>query len=311
MIFIFGAPRSGSTWLGKIFDSHPDLLYLHEPDIADRGTDLIPYWFENAPTPAEVENGRLYLQRLAARRDPRTMGIRPFFDKAYRRPVAEIARRGLIYAAKALERARLPGLANRLPIPDLSSGPLQLVIKSVGALGRAETLLAADPAMAPVLLIRHPCGYVRSMLQGKKMGIMPKAQRFGLLASTRAAARLGLGAEPPDEGDEVALLAWSWLLANAEAISAIEPAQGSVVRYEEVAHEPARHIRQLFERLGLGWPEQTETFLQQSQESQGDYYSVFRNSGDTAERWRKELDAGTIGKIRDIVARHPVGAQFF
>jgi hypothetical protein len=29
---IVGAPRSGTTRLAKIFDSRPDVLYLHEPD---------------------------------------------------------------------------------------------------------------------------------------------------------------------------------------------------------------------------------------------------------------------------------------
>ena len=31
-ILILGSPRSGTTWLAKIFDSHPDILYRHEPD---------------------------------------------------------------------------------------------------------------------------------------------------------------------------------------------------------------------------------------------------------------------------------------
>ena len=31
-ILILGAPRSGTTWLAKIIDSHPDVLYRHEPD---------------------------------------------------------------------------------------------------------------------------------------------------------------------------------------------------------------------------------------------------------------------------------------
>ena len=31
-ILIVGAPRSGTTWLAKIFDSHPATLYRHEPD---------------------------------------------------------------------------------------------------------------------------------------------------------------------------------------------------------------------------------------------------------------------------------------
>lgn len=32
LILLFGMPRSGTTWIGKIFDSHPDTLYRHEPD---------------------------------------------------------------------------------------------------------------------------------------------------------------------------------------------------------------------------------------------------------------------------------------
>ena len=36
-ILILGAPRSGTTWLAKIIDSHPDVLYRHEPDAAIPG----------------------------------------------------------------------------------------------------------------------------------------------------------------------------------------------------------------------------------------------------------------------------------
>jgi hypothetical protein len=43
---ILGAPRSGTTWLGKIFDSHPRVLYRHEPDSVYR-TVAIPSF--NAP----------------------------------------------------------------------------------------------------------------------------------------------------------------------------------------------------------------------------------------------------------------------
>lgn len=36
MILILGSPRSGTTWLAAIFDSHEDILYRHEPDIVVR-----------------------------------------------------------------------------------------------------------------------------------------------------------------------------------------------------------------------------------------------------------------------------------
>ena len=32
VILLFGMPRSGTTWIGKIFDSHIETLYRHEPD---------------------------------------------------------------------------------------------------------------------------------------------------------------------------------------------------------------------------------------------------------------------------------------
>lgn len=39
-LVVLGSPRSGTTWLGKIFDSHPDVLYLHEPDTIRRNWDI-------------------------------------------------------------------------------------------------------------------------------------------------------------------------------------------------------------------------------------------------------------------------------
>jgi|SRR5579871_1598155 len=313
MIFLFGSARSGSTWLGKIFDSHPDLLYLHEPDIPDRGTDLIPFWFAAEPTQAEIGNAGTYLNRLAAARNTRTIGIRPFFAKNYRGAVAEAVHRSLIYGAKSLERLGLDHLAGSVTIPDLArkGKTPRLVIKSVSALGRAEAFLEADASVSPVLLIRHPCAYVASMLRGKKVGGMSTTGGLGRLAATRAATRLKLEPQALDGADEVTLLSWAWLLSNAEAYPAIRRANGTILIYEELAADPVRHIKNLFARLALGWPDETADFLARSQESEGDYYSVFRDSSKSVGRWRDELDRGTVDTIRAIVGRDPIGAQFF
>jgi hypothetical protein len=32
LLLVVGAPRSGTTWLGKILDSHPHVVYRHEPN---------------------------------------------------------------------------------------------------------------------------------------------------------------------------------------------------------------------------------------------------------------------------------------
>src|SRR5437762_1830686 len=96
MIFLFSSPRSGSTWIAKAFDSHPGTIYLHEPDIVDRGSDLLPHWFEQGA--GDFKNhAKHYLARLSANRSLRTVGTRPFFAKAYRSETARHIRTGLIY----------------------------------------------------------------------------------------------------------------------------------------------------------------------------------------------------------------------
>jgi hypothetical protein len=312
VIFIFGAARSGTTWLAKLFDSHPDLLYLHEPDITDRGTGQLPFWFDRAPSPHQIEAAKRYLNRLTTRRASRTVGIHPFFAKNYRGRLREVARLSLIYGSKVLERTNA-SVAKRIEIPDMIRGNSRprLVVKSVSALGRAEAILKADPSIAPVLLIRHPCGFVSSMLRGKRLGVMETVEGLGQLVKTRSAARLGLASAALDNADEVALLAWTWLVSNAEAQAAFENANGSILIYDAMAAEPLLELKNLFLSLALGWPSQTESFLARSQESDGDYYSVFRNAKEAAQRWRRELDAPTVAKIRSIVAQDPRGSQFF
>jgi hypothetical protein len=36
LLLLFGMPRSGTTWLAKIIDSHPDIIYRHEPDSREK-----------------------------------------------------------------------------------------------------------------------------------------------------------------------------------------------------------------------------------------------------------------------------------
>ena len=63
MILIQGRPRSGTTWLGKIFDSHPNVVYRHEPDslVVNADIPFTPY----AEDCANYETAaRQYLQKI-------------------------------------------------------------------------------------------------------------------------------------------------------------------------------------------------------------------------------------------------------
>lgn len=312
MIFIFSSPRSGSTWIAKAFDSHPDTIYLHEPDIIDRGYDLLPHWFDGDAGEYQ-DRARQYLERLARNRSLRTVGTRPFFPKNYRGATARGIRTGLIYAGKGLEKAGITSLSDHMAIPDvkrLGTHP-RIVIKSVSALGRVEALTQSGKAISPVLLLRNPCAYVHSYLRGNRMGVMRAPPRLGRLLHTRSALRLDADASADGTDDWVTRLAWEWLLANCEARAAVDRAGGAIVRYEDVAAAPEPSLRSLFAALNLDWSEQTTDFLKISAASEGSYYSLARNPMIAANKWKTEMASDQIEKVRKIVCQDPLGEQYF
>ena len=75
-LLLFGLPRSGTTWLGKIFDSHPDTLYWHEPDSVWRlPGSLLPDVDGGEPDELAL---RAWLQRLQSSAPLKTQA-RPSF----------------------------------------------------------------------------------------------------------------------------------------------------------------------------------------------------------------------------------------
>lgn len=308
--FIMSAARSGSTWLGKVFDSHPDVLYLHEPDVVDRGAGKLPIWFESAPSAAQIEAAGEYVDGLLAARSPRATGTRPHFAKRYRGSLSDAGRHGVIYAAKALERAGLSKQAQRIHVPDFAEAgrPKRIVVKSVSALGRAEAIVKArGDVIHPILLVRHPCAYVASQLRGMALGVMEADAPPGPLLDTRAARRLGVREKVTAAKDEAEKIAWNWLLMNAEASAAINALGGTTVFYESLMQDPLGEVKRLFATVDLPWAPETETFLDRSWKEDGSYYSVFRNPETSVNRWRTELSDDTISRIAAITARDPVG----
>jgi hypothetical protein len=312
MIFIFSSPRSGSTWLAKALGSHPETLYLHEPDIVDRGTDLLPHWFDQEPAGCE-DQVRQYLARLSKNRSLRTIGTPPFFRKSYRGEIGRAIRTGLIYTAKGLEKAGFHFLSTQISIPDLVKPGLtpRIVIKSVSALGRVEAFLKSTNEISPVLLLRHPCAYVHSYLRGNRLGLMPKPPVLGKLLETRSARRLNVNTAVNDTEDLVERLAWEWLVANCEAHAAISKRGGITLKYEDLAYSPETELRSLFAKLGLDWAVSTTEFLKTSSSGDGRYYSLARNPVTAAHKWKTQMDRQQVETVRNITSLAPIGQQYF
>jgi hypothetical protein len=89
-ILVLGFPRSGTTWLAKIFDSHPSILYRHEPD------ELTPL----QPGMAPASQIRAWLRQ----RRWRVAAKRPNFRKSWRPAPLDATRTALAAALAAAQR---------------------------------------------------------------------------------------------------------------------------------------------------------------------------------------------------------------
>jgi hypothetical protein len=197
---------------------------------------------------------------------------------------------------------------------------VQTVWKSIESLGRAGTIAGALPDAQVVLLIRHPCAYIASVLRGEQAhrftGTDAQSEDYGVLealldtdtARSRELTLAQLQRATPEER-----LAWRWLLVNEKAL--VETRQQSncqLLIYEELCKEPAAMGRRLLESCGLNWDAQCTAFLGAST-SQADerYYGVFKDPLEAANRWRQELPDETVARVRAVVAGSAAGRLYF
>lgn len=312
MILVFGLPRSGTSWLGKIFDSHPGTLYRHEPDkhIYLRDVPVV--------LPAEQREGLdFFLRQVLANRSPGVTGKLPAFPKSYRSLVRHLARTAIGYAARALPRQ----LCERVRVPDLidpGHPRPRLVWKSINSVGRLGALARFLPSARVVLILRHPCGQIASIqrgyARGKFQGPPPSEHYriFEMLAQTRQGRAHGLTVEALREMHPVERMAWRWLLFLEKAVADTAGlAHCRLLRYEDLCAAPVEGARELFEFTGLGWHPQTEEFVRESTGGESDqYFGLRKDPGRSASKWQRELPAADIRRILDVIGRSPVGQLY-
>ncbi len=315
-VFLLGAPRSGTTWLAKMFDSHPDVIYRHEPDTVLRSS-RVPVICLRGDTAAHVSDARDYLGRILAIRNLKSAGSLPLFRKRFRPLPLEGLRRSIIYGAKAGERVLGVRTFARLSIPDFaparSSSRIAYVVKSVSARGRVKLISEALPRSLIVFLVRHPCGQVASTLNGIKRSKFERAIPFSEILNTDEARELGLTSQEFEKLDLVEQCAWHWAVLNQKAMNDLPgPQRSTVIRYEDLCSAPEASARQLFRFANLDWNPQSERFIRESTtagESDG-FFEIARDSLAAAQKWRTTLDKASQEKILAIAKRVPLGQAF-
>lgn len=317
LLMLFSMPRSGSSWLGKILDSHPQTLYKHEPDSGRLHMPL-------APDPSSAEEHRpvieTFVKELGPLCDARVSSRLPVFPKAYRSPVAQF-----IHKTSVVSSIALSPLMHRFPVLQCANPKkpgIQVVWKSIVSLGRLGVILRVVPESRAIHIVRHPCGYVCSVLRGeaqrKFAGNVPTSEHynsFRMLLDAHGARTHGLTLDHLRDCHPVERMTWMWVLMNekAERDNRANP-RCLMFRYEDLCNSPEAKTQDLFSFLGLDWNEQTAAFLRMSTkveeagafdrmtQAERRYYSIFKNPIKAANRWKSEMKDEDIRRVYGVLA---------
>lgn len=296
-ILVTGSHRSGTTWVGRMIAASPGVGYIHEPFNlgTSRGVCRAPrrHWF----THVDRENEDRFLGPL---RD--TISFRYSFGAAAReiRSWSDVRTRW-----SELRRFRR-----------FRANAARPVVKDPIALFSAEWL-ASRFGMDVVVMIRHAAAFVSSL---KRLNwnypfshllaqpVLMEKHLSGFEDEIRSFA-----AERRDIVDQAALL-WAVLYTVVDEYRSSRD-DWLFLRHEDLAREPVERFRTVFDHVGLPFTESIEARVLDSssasnaEDTAGEPHSTIRNSRATIDRWKRDLTAAEIERVRERV--EPVSSRFY
>lgn len=303
LLYLLSMPRSGSSWIGKIFDSHPRVRYHHEPDAEFRPPQTIPQFFNESPLTEYLPDSKEYLDSLLQWRSERSSTTFPQFPKIYRSKIQDQAYRFGIILAKATHRI---GISIKIPDEPRRNNSVETfdVIKSVSLLSRSQFVKSANQQCKIVHLIRHPCGYVNSRLTGERLGKLAGNTFLQTLAQTPYCIRNHIDLEQLSALTKEEQMAHMWVAMNDFAIEKLDgDSKALLVSYDRICINPLSEMQSIFDWCGLDFHLQTASFIKKSiagSLASDRFYSVNKNPLDSSNKWAAKLSDDQIKRIRNI-----------
>ena len=305
---IIGANRSGTTWLGTLVDSHPEVIYRFEPFHRSLRTnaELRSYIkMFDSPDLSDEMLERTY--RLLLEAHPLTSKP-PFFKKNYR---GDIGILWMWMVAKGFDPAR--SLYKRLYTPGET---YPLVFKEVSYERRMKNILS-NTSIPITYLIRHPAGTVLSETKGQMTGKMPTG-RHKILKNQLKKYNPVLYERYESEIDSMSLLeknALNWRVDLEIGVSAIrETGKGLLLTYEQLCEDAYTQVNRVFDNFGLQMEKETELFIDKLYSIEDsnkklsrkinwgdDFFKVNRNPKKQKSAWKSSITADERKKIEKLV----------
>jgi hypothetical protein len=230
VIWMFGSPRSGSTWVRDMAAEHPSIVILNEPTV---GYHLSPFLCNEPGYRAEDLDLSTFTMRRVMEDDPHR-----FFAAKY----ADVWVPGL----RRLLNDRLLAHMER----EVAAAPddALLLIKEPNGSQSADVIMHAQPTARLLFLLRDGRDVVDSELASFAVGGWQE-RMFDHMR----------GIADEDRLDFVTRSAYQWLWRTEVVQTTFARHRGPkhMLRYEDLLREPERHLTELFEWLGVPF-ERTE-----------------------------------------------------
>ncbi|MEA2442591.1 MAG: hypothetical protein QOH76_4015 [Thermoleophilaceae bacterium] len=225
LVWIFGSPRSGSTWLLQLLGDHETVVPINEPLI---GWYFGPFMCDlPGIDPRQLDSNNFTLRRV--HQDKRPSFFAEEFEDVWRPGIARLM----------LERFHAH--ARRHP-PEAGLESALVVIKEPNGSQSADVISRALPHSRFVFLLRDGRDVVDSELAANLQGSWITREFPG-----------SRGVAPGERLEFVVQSAkkWLWRTEVVEAALAAHPGPKYLIRYEELRSAPEVHLRQLFDWLEL------------------------------------------------------------
>jgi Sulfotransferase family len=222
--WLFGSPRSGSTWLVRMAAEHPSIEVMNEPTI---GYHLSPFLSNEPGYRAEdLDRGTFTMRRVMEDEADR------FFAAKY----ADVWVPGL---RRLLNDRLLVHLEREAGQAD---GNSILLVKEPNGSQSADVIMRAQPTARLLFLLRDGRDVVDSELASFAVGGWQE-RHFAHMRGVQDRERL----------DFVINAAHQWLWRTEVVQATFDEHRGPkhMLRYEDLLREPERRLRELLEWLGV------------------------------------------------------------
>lgn len=308
-MIVVGMPRSGTTWLAKMLDVSPGVLYLHEPD-SNPTTQGWPLFVEDGHIKQDMKNQvNWFFRALPENATPRMYARPPFYPKVF----LPHGWRERLYLVSLIDKL-FPSVYKWLTFKKVFKlqKTFPLLIKTVESFGRIPLFSAVLQNFRLIHIVRHPAAVVNSVLKGEKQGrfkdnrsIADSVERLSQLCQLKQAVEHDLCLEKLRSYHPVQVMAWWWVICTEKSILDCQSTdRGKIIIYEELCSRPMEVMKGVYSYLGLKFDEHSIKCIEAlcNKHSQR-YYSVHRIPEKAAKAWKNELNRAYIRMIEQVLSK--------